>query len=180
MAVTEYGLAVASTDHAALSLLAGGDDLFDLTQLAGGAETVPAYTATATETGQLSGLAVADHLLSGSHCEMLPAHLLVASNDLAHADEQGAEKPAHDAAANTAMAMHSPETALDMALAHLQHPAEPAALAAADIFADAGGDLADFQTAGGGHAPMGSGMFTPFSPAPLLDGLHAMAVLNHD
>ncbi|TXH34170.1 MAG: hypothetical protein E6Q98_19260 [Rhodospirillaceae bacterium] len=171
MTVTEYGFEVASTDHAALSLLAGGDDLFDLTQVAGAAETVPAYTATAMETGQFSGLAVADHLLSGNHCEMLPAHLLVASNDLTHADEQVAAKAAHetapDIAHGTAVAIHG--------------PADAAALAAADIFADASGDLAAFQTAaGGGHAPMGSGMFTPFNPAPLLDGLHAMAVLNHD
>ncbi|MDY0885736.1 hypothetical protein ACFPL7_02895 [Dongia soli] len=177
MTVTEYGFETASADHGALSLLAGGDDLFDLTQLAAIAETVPAHSAIAMETGTSSGLAVADHFLSASHGQALPAHLLVASNDPVDAAGQLAAKPGQETTQDNTMAIHDPE---DTALAHLQHPAEPVALAAADIFADTGGDLASFQTAAGGsHAPMGSGIFTPFNPQPLLDGLHAMAVLAH-
>lgn len=173
MTVTDYGFEAISADHAAMSLLAGGDDLFDLTQLAGTVETVPAYTATAMDTGGVSVLAVADHSQPGSPGEAMPAQVPVSENAPSHPDTPASAKTAAEAT----VTIHGLE---DTVLAQLQHPAG-AALVPDDVFGDLGGDLASFQTAAGGsHAPMGSGMFTPFSPAPLLDGLHALAVLTHD
>jgi hypothetical protein len=172
MTVADYGFETASVDHAAMALLAGGDDLFDLTQLAAASEPKPADITIAMQTMETSSPAVADHFLPERHGETLAPHLLVSAVDADPADRQLAPKTTQEAT----VAIHSPE---DTTLAQLQHPLAPA-LAAADIFADTGEDLAGFQTAGGGHAPMGSGFFTPFTPAPILGGFHALEVLGHD
>lgn len=125
MTVADYGFETASVDHAAMALLAGGDDLFDLTQLAAASEPKPADITVAMQTMETSSPAVADHFLPERHGETLAPHLLVSAVDADPADRQLAAKTTQEAT----VAIHNPE---DTTLAQLQHPPAPA-LAAADI-----------------------------------------------
>jgi hypothetical protein len=162
---------ISGADQLGFGLLADGDDLFDLSHMAV-AETAPtgAMTAGATMTGALaSDLVALETDGHGGH----ETYLQVAGLDEAQLVypplHSVVDSPAHD---------QLPVSQLDHVTAD-----HASALALADILSDAADGLASFHTAaggsaGGGHVPMGSGLFTPFHPIEPLGGINELQVIS--
>ena len=191
-----HSVDISAADQFGLGLVADGSDLFDLGHLPGAdvSDAKPAWAMEPDLPGH-AGLASDPIALEfGSHdgqpAGAHPAYLQVAGLDqaplifpLQHADATApAGQMPHDhvpAGQNHIAVNHAPDHATaDHAVVH------GPSLSLADILADAADDLASFHTAaggtaGGGHAPMGSGLFTPFHPVEALGGFTELNVIDH-
>jgi hypothetical protein len=167
-----HSLDISSADQLGFGLLADGNDLFDLSHVAM-AETVPAGAMT---TGAPTASALASDLIAletdghSGHEAYLQVAGLEATQLVYPPLHAVVDSPAHE---------QVPVSQLD----HLTVDHAPA-LSPADILSDAADGLADFHTAaggsaGGGHVPMGSGLFTPFHPVGALGGFTELTVIDH-
>jgi hypothetical protein len=170
-------LDLAAADQLGFALLADGGDLFDLSHV-GVAEgdRVSANDPLLAGFGEISGAGrdltdlLAGETGTADHSAAGHGHYL----QLAGLDTSALVFPAaHPTVDPMPDAGHAPQAANGADTGHAP------VLSLDDILAAAADDLANFHTAAGGsfagnHGPVGSGFFTPFTPAEALPGLTEM------
>lgn len=180
-----------AADQVGFGLVADGTDLFDLGHLPA-PEATPVW---AMEPDLLGHASLASDLIaleSGAHGQH-PTYLQLAGLDqaplifpLQHPTDASpnGETPHDQLPVGQADHPAADHLAADHLLSGHLATDHGQPLSLADILADAADDLATFHTAAGGtaggsHAPMGSGFFTPFHPVEALGGFTELAVIDH-